>query len=67
MLKSFHLVFMGEPHGESHREGTPVMVGVVAVLAVLTIAVGVLLQLPFDLATVADGERLGQLVSLFWR
>jgi NADH:ubiquinone oxidoreductase subunit 5 (subunit L)/multisubunit Na+/H+ antiporter MnhA subunit len=67
MLKSFHLVFMGAPRGESHREGTPVMVGVVAVLAVLTLAVGFLLQLPFDLAKVADGQRLGQLVSLFWR
>ena len=43
------------------------MVGVVAVLAVLTVLVGVLLQLPFNLANVADGERMGQLVSLFWR
>jgi len=67
MLKSFHLVFMGQPRGESHHEGTPVMVGVVAVLAILTIVVGVLLQLPFNLADVADGQRMGQLVSLFWR
>jgi len=42
-------------------------VGVVAVLAVLTVVSGILLQLPFNLVKVADGQRLGNVVSLLWR
>jgi hypothetical protein len=43
------------------------MVGVVAVLAILTIASSFLLQLPFNLVKVADGQRLVDAVSLLWR
>ena len=57
MLKSFHLVFLGASRGESHREGTPVMVGVVAVLAVLAIVVGLVLPMPYGLASAADAQR----------
>jgi NADH:ubiquinone oxidoreductase subunit 5 (subunit L)/multisubunit Na+/H+ antiporter MnhA subunit len=67
MLKSFHIMFLGESRGEAHHEGNPVMVGVVAVLATLTIISSVLLQLPFNLANVADGQRLAGVVSLLWR
>ena len=67
MLKSFHVVFLGQPRGEAHHEGSPVMVGVVAVMAFLTIASGFLLQLPFNLVKVADGQRLSNVVSLLWR
>jgi NADH:ubiquinone oxidoreductase subunit 5 (subunit L)/multisubunit Na+/H+ antiporter MnhA subunit len=67
MLKSFHVIFMGAPRGESHHEGSPVMVGVVAVLAVLTVIVGALMHLPFELARVADGERLVQVFTFLWR
>jgi len=67
MLKSFHVVFLGQPRGESHREGSPVMVGVVAVLATLTIVCGLLLQLPYELVKVADGQRLATIVSFLWR
>jgi formate hydrogenlyase subunit 3/multisubunit Na+/H+ antiporter MnhD subunit len=67
MLKSFHLVFLGKPRGEAHHEGSPVMVGVVAVLAALTVLSGILLQLPYNLVKVADGQRLADVVSLLWR
>jgi len=67
MLKSFHVVFLGQPRGEAHHEGSPVMVGVVAVLAALTVISGFLLQWPYNLANVADGQRLSTLVSLLWR
>jgi NADH-quinone oxidoreductase subunit L len=67
MLKSFHVVFLGQSRGESHHEGSPIMVGVVAVLAVLTVAAGFLLQLPFNLVKVADQQRLADVVSLLWR
>jgi NADH:ubiquinone oxidoreductase subunit 5 (subunit L)/multisubunit Na+/H+ antiporter MnhA subunit len=67
MLKSFHVVFLGKPRGEAHHEGSPVMVGVVAVLATLTIVSGFLLQLPYNLVNVADGQRLANIVSLLWR
>jgi NADH:ubiquinone oxidoreductase subunit 5 (subunit L)/multisubunit Na+/H+ antiporter MnhA subunit len=67
MLKSFHVVFLGKPRGEAHHEGSPVMVGVVAILAALTIISGFLLQLPYNLVNVADGQRLANIVSLLWR
>jgi NADH:ubiquinone oxidoreductase subunit 5 (subunit L)/multisubunit Na+/H+ antiporter MnhA subunit len=57
MLKSFHVVFLGAPRGESHREGSPVMVTVVAILAVLAILVGLLLPMPYGLASAADAQR----------
>ena len=58
MLKSFHLVFLGQPRGESHHEGSPIMVAVVAVLALLTLVVGLGLQIPWNLAHQADLQRL---------
>lgn len=60
MLKAFHVIFMGQSRGESHHEGSPVMVTVVAVLAVLTIGVGLLLPLPYDLASVAAFASFGR-------
>jgi NADH:ubiquinone oxidoreductase subunit 5 (subunit L)/multisubunit Na+/H+ antiporter MnhA subunit len=57
MLRSFHTVFLGDARGEAHREGSPVMVGVVAVLAVLAITVGLLLPQPYRLASLADAQR----------
>jgi NADH:ubiquinone oxidoreductase subunit 5 (subunit L)/multisubunit Na+/H+ antiporter MnhA subunit len=57
MLKSFHLVFLGQPRGESHHEGSPLMVGVVAVLALLTLISGLGLQLPWNLANKANEQR----------
>jgi NADH:ubiquinone oxidoreductase subunit 5 (subunit L)/multisubunit Na+/H+ antiporter MnhA subunit len=67
MMKSFRMVFLGESHGEAHHEGSPVMVSVVAVLATLTILVSFMLQLPYRLVNVADGQRLADVVSLLWR
>ncbi|HVN75343.1 MAG TPA: NADH-quinone oxidoreductase subunit L [Thermoanaerobaculaceae bacterium] len=64
MLKSFHVVFLGAPRGESHREGSPVMVGVVAVLAVLAIAVTLVLPMPYGLASAADAQRVAAASAL---
>ena len=63
MLKSFHYMFLGKSRGEkeAHHEGSPVMVGVVTVLATLALAVGLLLQYPFRLAKTADEERLAKM------
>jgi len=68
-MKSFHTIFMGDPRGESHHEGVPVMVGVVAVLATLTIAMSLLLQLPYSIVVIADSQRpvVTQLISLLLR
>jgi NADH:ubiquinone oxidoreductase subunit 5 (subunit L)/multisubunit Na+/H+ antiporter MnhA subunit len=57
MLRSFHMVFLGAPRGESHHEGSPIMVGVVAVIAALTLLSGLGLQLPWNLADKADQQR----------
>ena len=57
MLRSFHMVFLGAPRGESHHEGSPIMVGVVAVIAVLTLLSGLGMQLPWNLANQADQQR----------
>lgn len=68
MLRSFHVVFLGEPRGESHPEGSPVMVAVVAVLAVLAVATSLFLTFPYDLASVADAQRvLGATVAALGR
>lgn len=57
MLRSFHTIFLGQPRGESHHEGAPVMVTVVAILAVMTVLVGFFLPMPFALAKVAAAQR----------
>ncbi len=57
MLRSFHMVFLGAPRGESHHEGSPIMVGVVAVIAALTLLSGLGLQIPWNLAKQADLQR----------
>ena len=67
MLKSFHVIFLGAPRGESHREGSPVMVTVVAVLAVLAVLVGLLLPVPYGLAAAADTQRALTTVSSLGR
>jgi len=64
MIKSFHIIFLGQPRGHAHHEGKAVMVGVVAVLAALTIIMGILLPMAYNLAHVADGQRLADLITL---
>jgi hypothetical protein len=51
------MVFLGQPRGESHHEGSPIMVGVVAVIAALTLLSGLGLQIPWNLAKQADLQR----------
>ena len=46
LFRTFNLVFMGEPKGYGHREGSPVMVISVALLAALSLAGGILIYFP---------------------
>ncbi|MRR51435.1 MAG: NADH-quinone oxidoreductase subunit L [Rhodocyclaceae bacterium] len=62
LLRLFTMVFLGQPRDGSihaHREGTPSMVWVVAVLAVLSLAAGLLVQYPMDLTNIAVRDILG--------
>ena len=52
LLKVFSLVFLGEAKDPA-REKTPAMVGVVAVLAVLSLAAGILVSYPMKLVNIA--------------
>lgn len=59
LLRLFTLVFLGEPRDSgihAHAEGTPIMVQVVAVLAVLSIAAGIFVSYPMELVNVAVGN-----------
>ncbi len=68
MLRSFHTIFLGQPRGSSHREGAPVMVAVVAVLAVMTVVAGFVLPMPHALADVAAAQRSAAgALAAFWR
>jgi formate hydrogenlyase subunit 3/multisubunit Na+/H+ antiporter MnhD subunit len=59
LLRLFTLVFLGEPRDSgihAHAEGTPIMVYVVATLAVLSIVAGIFVSYPMDLVNVATGN-----------
>jgi NADH:ubiquinone oxidoreductase subunit 5 (subunit L)/multisubunit Na+/H+ antiporter MnhA subunit len=58
LFKVFSAVFMGEPAGHGHPEGTRSMVWVVVTLAVLSLLAGLLVAYPTQLANVAAGEIL---------
>lgn len=49
LFRLFKLVFLGEPHGRVVAEGTTLMVACVCVLAVLSLATGILVQYPLKL------------------
>jgi proton-translocating NADH-quinone oxidoreductase chain N len=59
LLRTFSQVFLGEPHGEAHREGTRSMVAVVAILALLSLAAGLLIAYPSVFSEAATASLLG--------
>jgi len=59
LLRVFSLVFLGEERMPGIREKSPIMVGSVAALAVLSLAGGLLIFLPSGFATMAAREMLG--------
>ena len=59
LMRAFVMVFMGEPKTKLVAEGSPVMVWSVALLAVLSIAGGLLIFYPSLFATEATRQILG--------
>ncbi|MDI6738980.1 MAG: NADH-quinone oxidoreductase subunit L [Candidatus Edwardsbacteria bacterium] len=62
LMRLFTMIFLGEARDGSihaHREGTPSMVWVVASLAILSLAAGILVKYPMDLANIAVRDILG--------
>jgi NADH:ubiquinone oxidoreductase subunit 5 (subunit L)/multisubunit Na+/H+ antiporter MnhA subunit len=61
LLRTFSQVFLGEARGEGHHEGTRSMVAVVALLAFLSLAAGILIAYPSGFAEVATASIMGWL------
>jgi NADH:ubiquinone oxidoreductase subunit 5 (subunit L)/multisubunit Na+/H+ antiporter MnhA subunit len=62
LMRLFTLVFLGQARDtgiHAHKEGTPVMVWVVASLAILSLAAGILVKYPMDLVNIAVRDVLG--------
>ena len=59
LFRVFNLVFMGQEKIEAHKEGSPTMVISVATLAVLSLAAGILIYFPFQLAQSAIQQLPG--------
>ncbi|MDD4888617.1 MAG: proton-conducting transporter membrane subunit [Phycisphaerae bacterium] len=63
LMRLFRMVFLGEAKRESHREGTPLMVGCVALLAALGIVGGFVINPPAVFAIKAVAAKALDLVS----
>ena len=59
LLRTFSQVFLGEGRGDAHPEGTRSMVAVVAILAVLSLAAGILIAYPAAFAEAAAASIMG--------
>jgi len=59
LFRVFNMVFMGQEKNQSPKEGSPVMVISVAALAVLSLAGGILIYFPFQLAQSAVQQLPG--------
>jgi formate hydrogenlyase subunit 3/multisubunit Na+/H+ antiporter MnhD subunit len=62
LLRLFTMVFLGDSRDQSihaHHEGTPSMVWVVASLALLSLAAGLLVKYPMDLTNIAVRDIMG--------
>jgi len=61
LLRAFTIIFLGKPLDASvkaHHEGSPVMVGVVVALAILSLGAGFLVHFPMELVTKAVDSML---------
>lgn len=56
LFRLFSMIFMGEPHGEPVREGSPVMLFSVAILAVLSLTGGIFISSSADLVRYAVNQ-----------
>ncbi len=59
LLRVFNMVFLGEPKTQPVREGSPVMVISVAILAALSLAGGILIYYPADFVIAAIQQLPG--------
>jgi len=59
LMRLFNAVFLGRPQLEPVKEGSPVMVACVALLAALSLAAGLVINPPFHLAQTAVQQMLG--------
>ena len=59
LLRAFYLIFLGDPVGAPAKEGSPVMVFSVALLAFLSLIGGCLLYFPSELAYSALRQMTG--------
>jgi len=59
LFRAFNMVFLGEPKTALAREGSPVMVGSVALLAVLSLAAGFMIAWPSQFVMTAIGNLPG--------
>ena len=59
LFRLFHAVFLGEPKSAAAGEGSKLMLWVVAILAVLSLASGLLVKYPMQLVNIAVRQITG--------
>jgi len=59
LLRLFTFIFLGESKGDLVKEGSPIMVGSVAALAIFSLVGGLLIQLPSNYVNFAVNQMLG--------
>jgi NADH:ubiquinone oxidoreductase subunit 5 (subunit L)/multisubunit Na+/H+ antiporter MnhA subunit len=59
LFRVFTMVFLGQPRGELAREGSYLMVGCVALLAVMSLAAGLLINPPAEIVHATVLQMLG--------
>ncbi len=59
LFRIFNMIFLGEPQKEPVKEGSRVMVASVAILAILSVAGGILIKYPSDFVQAAVKQMMG--------